>query len=42
MLAHTCRATGHPPSSFRAYRVSTECPFYGAQYSIRFKLPEPP
>lgn len=40
MLAHTCRATGFQPGHFRGYRVATECPFYGAQYSIRFKLPE--
>jgi hypothetical protein len=42
MLEHVCAHSGFRPQLFRGYRVETAYPFYGAQYSIRFKLPDPP
>jgi hypothetical protein len=42
MLEYLCGHTGFRPALFRGYRVETAYPFYGAQYSIRFKLPDAP
>lgn len=39
LLEHLRATTGFAAGAFRGYRVDTAFPFYGGQYSVRFKLP---
>jgi hypothetical protein len=39
ILDRLCASSGFSHGAFRGYRMDTQYPFYGAQYSIRFKLP---
>ncbi|MGH7131035.1 MAG: hypothetical protein ACREJO_03725 [Phycisphaerales bacterium] len=42
MLEYVCAKRGWDPGAFRGYRLDVQYPVYGAQYVVKFELPQAP